>query len=160
MIVFDLMCPAEHRFEGWFASADDFAAQKARSLIACPRCNSLGIERVPSASRINVLPSGASEQGAAEEASSQPAGTKEQPPAPKADPATVAKALVARFVDEVIRGSEDVGRDFPAEARRIHYEEAPARPIRGVASQEEHEELLDEGIPVARLPVPPPESLN
>ncbi len=160
MIVFDLMCPAEHRFEGWFASADDFSAQKARNLIACPRCNALGVERVPSASRINVLPSGAAEQGAAGEASSQPASAADQPPAPKADPATAARALVARFVDEVMRRSEDVGRDFPAEARRIYYEEAPARPIRGVASQEEHEELLDEGIPVARLPVPPSESMN
>ena len=36
----------------------------------------------------------------------------------------------------------------------------PARTIRGQATQEEHDELLDEGIPVARLPVPPAGKLN
>jgi hypothetical protein len=46
---------------------------------------------------------------------------------------------------------EDVGDDFAAEARRIHYFEAPERSIRGVASSEECEELLDEGIEVFRL---------
>ena len=51
--------------------------------------------------------------------------------------------------------AEDVGKAFPAEARRIHYEEAPARMIRGEATQEEHEALVEEGIPVALLPVPP-----
>ena len=40
-------------------------------------------------------------------------------------------------------------------ARKIHYDEAPARAIRGQATAEEHEELLEEGIPVARLPIPP-----
>ena len=30
MIIYDLTCPQDHRFEGWFASGDDFAAQKAR----------------------------------------------------------------------------------------------------------------------------------
>ena len=29
MIVYDLICGRQHRFEGWFASADDFARQAA-----------------------------------------------------------------------------------------------------------------------------------
>jgi hypothetical protein len=44
---------------------------------------------------------------------------------------------------------------IPEEARRIHYKEAPARSIRGQASDEEHEAMVEEGIPVARLPIPP-----
>ena len=54
MIVFDLLCGDGHRFEGWFGSADDFTAQKARSQLACPSCGSSRIERVPSASRFNL----------------------------------------------------------------------------------------------------------
>ncbi|MGA7984236.1 MAG: DUF1178 family protein, partial [Burkholderiales bacterium] len=49
---------------------------------------------------------------------------------------------------------------FPAEARRIHYDQAPVRPIRGEATREEHDALMDEGIPVARLPIPPTGRLN
>ena len=34
MIVFDLLCSAKgHRFEGWFASSEDFAAQQERGLV-------------------------------------------------------------------------------------------------------------------------------
>ena len=59
------------------------------------------------------------------------------------------------MLDELLTRSEDVGKEFPAEARKIYYEEARARPIRGEATPEEHQELVDEGIPVLRLPVPP-----
>ena len=72
----------------------------------------------------------------------------------------MAQMLYSRMVDELLTKSEDVGRKFPEEARRIFYEEAPARPIRGHATEQEHQELVDEGIPVARLPVPPSDRLN
>ena len=48
-----------------------------------------------------------------------------------------------------------VGRDFPEEARKIHYGEADARGIYGEASRSETEELKDEGIEVHPLPVLP-----
>jgi len=54
MIVFDLLCIVGHRFEGWFGSAEDFASQKERRLLACPSCGSAAVERVPSASRVNL----------------------------------------------------------------------------------------------------------
>jgi hypothetical protein len=71
------------------------------------------------------------------------------------DPFAIAQMLYSRMLDELLTKSEDVGKEFPAEARKIFYQEAPARTIRGQATTEEHEELLDEGIPVARLPLPP-----
>ena len=55
-------------------------------------------------------------------------------------------------VRDVIRNTENVGRRFPEEARKIHYEEAPARPIRGQASKEESEALSEEGIDFSPLP--------
>ena len=44
---------------------------------------------------------------------------------------------------------------FADEARRIHYGEAEERGIRGQATSEQAEELLDEGIAVVALLVPP-----
>jgi hypothetical protein len=76
------------------------------------------------------------------------------------DPFAIAQMLYSRMLDELLTKSEDVGRKFPEEARKIFYEEAPARPIRGQATQEEHDALVDEGIPVARFPVPRGEDLN
>ena len=53
---------------------------------------------------------------------------------------------------EIVSSVENVGRRFPEEARKIHYEEVPARPIRGQASADEARELADEGIEFAPLP--------
>ena len=76
------------------------------------------------------------------------------------DPFAIAQMLYSRMLDELLTKSEDVGREFPEEARKIFYNQTAARPIRGQATNEEHQELLDEGIPVARLPVPPTDKLN
>jgi hypothetical protein len=150
MIVFDLACQLGHKFEGWFSSADDFAGQKKHGILTCPRCGTGQVERVPSATRINVL------QGEAEKAPAEvPVNA-----APPRDPIALAQILYSKMVDELLTSTEDVGSEFPAEARRIHNEEAPARAIRGVATQEEHDALEEEGIPVMRLPIPPGGRLN
>ena len=51
--------------------------------------------------------------------------------------------------------SEYVGSRFPEEARKIHYEESPARGIRGEATVEEAKSLSEEGIEFFPLPVLP-----
>ena len=150
MIVFDLLCASGHRFEGWFASATEFASQNERQLVSCPSCGSAHVERVPSATRANL--------------GAQPPKVDKKPEKTPdmegKDPFAIAQMLYSRMLDELITKSEDVGKQFPEEARRIHYKEAPARAIRGQATPEEHSELVDEGIPVMRLPVPPTDKLN
>ena len=150
MIVFDLLCVSGHRFEGWFSSAGQFASQKKRRLLECPTCGSGEVKRVPSAVRANL--------GAQAPQPAQAPG--KTPEMEGKDPFAIAQMLYSRMLDELLTKSEDVGKRFPDEARKIFYEQAPSRPIRGQATNEEHEELLDEGIPVARFPVPPSDKLN
>jgi hypothetical protein len=150
MIVFDLLCGNGHPFEGWFASSEDFGSQKSKGLLQCPACASSQVKRVPSAARLNL-------RAAAPERAPSPDKT---PDMEGKDPFAIAQMLYSRMLDEMLTKSEDVGKAFPEEARRIYYQEAPARAIRGQASQEEHDELVEEGIPVARLPVPPAGKLN
>ena len=156
MIVFDLLCSKGHRFEGWFNSASDYASQKERGLVSCPKCSTTAVERVPSATRANL---GAQPPKPAP----APAGTTNVVKTPEMDGKdafAIAQMLYSKMLDEILTKTEDVGREFANEARKIHYEEAPARAIRGQATNEEHQELVDEGIPVARLPVPPTDKLN
>lgn len=145
MIVFELTCDAKHRFEGWFASGEDFHGQTARGLLTCPTCGTKSITKVP------IAKIGRSES---------------QPPAPVANEAPVSsdntvpvsmpdRAKMMAFIDHMLSTSENVGSKFAEEARRIHREEAPARSIRGQATRAETEALLEEGIPVLPLPVPP-----
>ena len=49
MIVYDLICAHQHRFEGWFASSGDYAGQRARGLVSCPQCGSGAVEKAPMA---------------------------------------------------------------------------------------------------------------
>src|SRR5438132_11018389 len=153
MIVFDLLCTGGHRFEGWFSSAADYASQKERRLLGCPTCGSAHVERVPSATRANL----GAEPPKPPKAPPQPGKT---PDMEGKDPFAIAQMLYSRMLDELLTKTEDVGREFPTEARKIFYRESPERAIRGQATQEEHDELVDEGIPVARFPVPPKDSLN
>src|ERR1700752_1082364 len=136
MIVFDLLCDAGHRFEGWFGSTEDYASQKEGRLLSCPVCGVAAVERVPPAARLNF--------GAVAPPAEKPEITA--PQMEGKDSFAIAQALYSRMLDHLLETTEDVGSRFSEEARRIHYEEAPARGIRGQATQQEHEELVDEGI--------------
>jgi hypothetical protein len=136
MKVFNLRCAHDHRFEGWFASDEDWASQRERQLIECPLCGDSAVERLPSAPRLNLSP-GARDD--AREVVSAPADTQAQ---------------WLRALRDIVERTEDVGDRFADEARRIHYGEAQQRAIRGRATREESEALRDEGIQVMALPIP------
>ena len=153
MIVFDLHCTDGHRFEGWFGSAKDFASQKKSGLLSCPTCGDGAIERGLSAPRLNM--------GAQEPKKQLPqAPVQKTPDMEGKDPFAVAQILYSRMLDEILTKSEDVGDKFPEEARKIYYQESEGRAIRGQATKEEHDALVDEGIPVARFPIPRTNRLN
>jgi hypothetical protein len=153
MIVFDLHCKDGHRFEGWFGSAKDFASQKKRGLLSCPTCGDVTIEKGLSAPRLNM---GAQEP----KQPKQVPAVQKTPDMEGKDPFAVAQILYSCMLDEILTKSEDVGAKFPEEARKIFYQESPGRAIRGKATQEEHDALVDEGIPVARFVVPSSDQLN
>jgi hypothetical protein len=133
MIVYDLICAHQHRFEGWFESAGEYTRQREGSVIRCPICDDAAIERRPSAN-VRVARVAA------------PAEALRQVAVAGGD----GEAL--KLVRRLIAQTENVGRAFPEEARKIHYDEAPKRGIRGQATLEEAEELRDEGIDFLSLP--------
>ena len=138
MIVFDLGCENSHRFEGWFASGEDFERQLGEKLVACPLCGNANIARLPHAPHVS-------------------SGAKEKParaqPAPQ-QYANVGSEVLAKLVEHIIEHTEDVGAAFPEEARKIHYREVPERRIRGTASRDDVAALKDEGVEVVALPIP------
>jgi hypothetical protein len=141
MKVLNLQCSHAHGFEGWFGSEDDFQDQLARGLVECPLCGDGQVTKMPSAPRLNL---GASEPAPAA------APRQEVVTAPNAQ----IQAAWMQLVKQVMANTEDVGERFAEEARKIHYGETEERGIRGQASREETEALLEEGIGVLPLPVP------
>ncbi|MBL8429039.1 MAG: DUF1178 family protein [Dechloromonas sp.] len=147
MIIYDLNCDNNHRFEGWFQNADAFEAQLEENLVCCPQCDSHNVRRVPSA----VAISGHHVEQVAESSASSSSAPTSTALMPVGEHAT---ALYRQLIQTIVSHSEDVGHSFADEARRIHYNEAPQRPIRGQASEDECDALRDEGIQILSLPVP------
>ncbi|WP_423193078.1 DUF1178 family protein [Cupriavidus sp. H18C2] len=146
MKVLDLRCAQDHRFEGWFASAEDAQSQMSRNLVQCPVCGDHAVSRLPSAPRLNL--SGATARPAPMQARAEPGNAEAQ---------QLMQALQARYlkaVRQVLAQTEDVGERFVEEARRMHYEEAPERGIRGSATPEDVQALAEEGIDTFPLIVP------
>ena len=152
MKVLDLQCAHGHVFEGWFSSEDDFQDQLTRRLLECPLCGDGGIAKLPSAPRLNL---GASAADAPAGASPGPAAAGGRGSALAALPPASLQAAWLHMVRRVMAETVDVGDRFADEARRMHHGEAPTRGIRGQASAEQTEQLLDEGIAVVPLPLPP-----
>lgn len=146
MIVLDLCCGRDHRFEGWFASSEAFETQQQAGQIACPVCDSTQIRRLPSAPYVQTRSAGPAEL--------PPQGKPADVPTLPADTGTMLAQAIAAL-RRMGKDAEDVGARFPEEARKIHYGESEARSIRGAASARELSELLDEGI--MALPLPPAE---
>jgi hypothetical protein len=174
MIVFNLCCQQDHRFEGWFRSASDFDDQQQRGLLACPVCGSDVITKKLSAPRLNVSASresrglsvkggSANQQGDVSQTADSNASSNEVAKQNRQDkPASTVSGpsieqmqeLWYRMAREVIANTEDVGDKFVEEARKIHYRETPERAIRGKASREEVQELSEEGIDIYAMPIP------
>jgi hypothetical protein len=180
MKVLNLQCAGMHTFEGWFGSEDDYLSQRERNLVACPLCANTEVRKLPSAPRLNF---GAEEprqaKSAAKEESSTAAssvapntGLPGSPGLPAVPAVPTAQAMASslaqvhpeaaemvqeawmKMVKHVIANTEDVGQNFAEEARKMHYGESEERNIRGQASVEETQDLLEEGIEVMPLPVP------
>ncbi len=146
MKVLDLQCTHGHLFEGWFASEDDFQGQLGRGLVECPMCGDTAVVKRLSAPRLNL---GAT----APEAKATPVPSERQ--SVMVPPEAALQAAWMKAVAHVMSHTEDVGERFAEEARRIHYGESDERGIRGQATREETQALLEEGISVLPLPVPP-----
>jgi len=162
MKVYNLACPLDHRFEGWFASEEDCLTQQDKGMLACPICDSTEINRMPSAPHIaKSRPAKPSESTAltVSHANTDTASLSGEVVAlTGSDHGQLEAHVQAAFLKgmrELMGRSEDVGSSFAEEARKIHYKESPERSIRGQTTIDEAEALRDEGIEVLAMPMLP-----
>lgn len=151
--VFDLQCEHGHLFEGWFGSHEDYDSQQSRGMLTCPMCQSATIEKRLSAPRLNVghfdVESRTSEAGGGGSSLSRETVLAASPEALQL---AQIQAAIMQQMRELVRNTENVGSGFADEARRIHEGESEERPIRGTATPEERESLVEDGITVDALP--------
>ncbi|HSQ98649.1 MAG TPA: DUF1178 family protein [Sphingomicrobium sp.] len=133
MIVFDLHCrDGGETFEAWFRSNADYEEQRQAGLVECPFCQSANVAKAPMAPRV-------------------PRKGADNP-----------FARLAAIQAEMLKDSCWVGEKFAETARAIHSGEAEPRQVHGSATLEQARALLEDGVPVAPLPLPvtPPSRVN
>lgn len=161
MKVYNLSCPFNHRFEGWFASEEDCLVQQDKGMLSCPVCDSMDITRMPSAPHIakSLSKSSESTELTVNHAKGGTGSLSGDVVALTGSDHTHLEAQVqAAFLKgmrELMGRSEDVGGSFAEEARKIHYKESPERSIRGQTTLDEAEALREEGIEILAMPMLP-----
>jgi hypothetical protein len=141
MIVFDLHCAASgDLFEAWFRSNADFELQIAQGLVQCPFCQSSQVTKAPMAPLVPRR---------GDRGDSAP-GVRD------------VLAALATLQAELLRNSRWVGDRFADTARAMHDGEIDTAPVHGQATAEQARSLIEDGVPVARLPLPvvPPNQVN
>ena len=137
MIVFDLQCleascAGGETFEAWFRSGSDYDEQRAGGLVLCPFCQSGNITKAPMAPRV-------------------PRKGADNP-----------LARMAAIQAEMLKDSRWVGDRFADTARAMHSGEIEHEQVHGSATLQQAKSLVEEGVPVAPLPLPivPPNQVN
>jgi len=140
MILYDLSCPEDHRFESWFRNSGAVEKLIKAGQVACPVCGSTKVQKAPMAPRIG--------KSSSQEVQA-PSDAKNSDLVAAMEKASLA---INQLREVIEKNFENVGGKFPEEARRMHYGEAKKRGIYGDASAEETQRLVEEGINVRAIP--------
>jgi hypothetical protein len=135
MIKYDLRCNFEHTFEVWFRDSSACDEQLAAGEVVCPECASSEVRKAlmaPSIAKAEIA----------------------EPERRRVVAMAQHLHMMREFRRYVEENCENVGADFPEEARKIHYGEVEHRNIFGEADLKEAKELVEEGIDI--FPVPGP----
>ena len=150
MILYELNCDRQHSFEVWFKDGATCDRQLKRNTVECPSCGSVKVAKALMAPRVGK------KGNSREIAPISPPALPSAPAAPPAGKAAMVPAELRQALIEVRKQIEAncdyVGDKFAEEARKIHEGESEVRGIYGEATEAEHEELLEDGIEVARVP--------
>ena len=138
MIKYALKCEVDHDFEAWFPSSDGFDEQSRQGLVECPMCGSRQVAKAIMAPMVRTS-KGRDEAGDAQRR----------------------LAELAFKVRKHVEATHDyVGDSFAREARDIHAGLTPERPIYGQATPAEVKSLVEDGVPVAAIPMMAPKAVE
>ncbi len=152
MIRYALLCKCGHAFESWFQSSSAYESQHKRKLVTCPVCNLTKVEKAIMAPRI------VSKVKASAATPPVPQPTENNPATTPLVMAPQERELLTKLKelrDHVTKNADNVGKQFPNEARKMHYGDSEHRAIYGEATPDETHALIEEGIDVLPLPVLP-----
>ena len=134
MIKYNLKCKNKHEFESWFSDSKEFDRLKRKNLIECIFCQSKKIEKSIMAPNV--------------------ANTKLQNKQKK-----ISSLKMKNFKKDLIKlrkfvekNFEYVEHNFANKVREVYYDKKSKKNIYGTTTDEEKEELKEEGIDLVNIP--------
>ena len=129
MIRYTLNCNNGHQFDSWFSDSASFEKLREKGHLECAVCSSKKIEKSLMA----------------------PVVTPKKKETLLSKQSELEKEIKA-LKQKIKATATDVGENFSAEARAMHYGEKEEKPIVGKTTIDEAKELAEEGIPFTPLP--------
>ena len=134
MIKYNLKCENKHEFESWFSDSKEFDRLKKKKLIECIFCRSKKVEKsimAPSVTNIKSL--------------------NNQKEISSLEMKNFKKDLIKlrKFVE---KNFEYVEKNFANKVREVYYDKKSKKNIYGSVTNEEKEELKEEGIDLVNIP--------
>jgi hypothetical protein len=162
MIRYNLVCARGHEFESWFAGSAAYDKQAKRGLVECPMCGTAKVEKALMTPRLTRSGKSTPAVPAVPEVA-EAAAPEAAAPEPAAPVAVISpqeqelRTKLRELREHLVKNAENVGPQFPEEARKMHYGEKEHRSIYGTASPDDAKAMHEEGIEFAPLPVLPDE---
>ena len=134
MIKYNLKCESGHEFESWFSDSEEFDKLNKKKLLECIYCSSKKIDKSIMAPMI-----------------SSPKDRDEQIEIIGKDYKNEKNKLLKlrRYIE---KNFDYVGKDFSKKVREVYYDKKNKKAIYGTTTQEERQELADEGIDLLSIP--------
>ena len=129
MIKYTLNCNNGHQFDSWFSDSASFEKLRKKGHLECAICSSKKVEKSLMA----------------------PVVTPKKKETLLSKQSALEKEIKA-LKQKIMATATDVGENFSAEARAMHYGEKEEKPIVGKTTIDEAKELAEEGIPFTPLP--------
>ncbi len=133
MIKYNLKCKNKHEFESWFLDSKEFEKLKLKKMIECSFCGTKSIDKTIMSPNIGIKE--------LEEKSFKTSNKLEK-----------VRSDLLKMRNFIEKNFEYVGTNFPREVRNIYYDKRKNKNIYGKATQEETEQLKDEGIELTAVP--------
>ena len=144
-IKYQLTCDCNAKFEGWFPSIEHFENQLAQGQLLCPMCDSTKVRRdimAPSVAKKQTQTKSPRQRG------------KENVVTMTGENFTMggrARTILKQVQKHVEETFENVGKEFPKEARKAHKGKRNEE-FYGTATKKEAKELVNEGIDLFHIP--------
>ncbi len=134
MIKYILKCHNDHEFESWFSNSEEYEKLSKKNFLECIYCSS---KKITKSIMAPMVSNSKNEDEQIEILNSKFQNEKNK---------------LLKLRNYIENNFEFVGKDFSKRVREVYYDKKSKKAIYGTTTQEEKDELAEEGIDLLSIP--------